>query len=61
MNPSSCPFCGSADVLAVQGYADITYISCGGCGALVSFRPALKGDKAIRKYNTRAHKESRNG
>lgn len=52
-NAMLCPFCGGA-VSLHQGHADITYIGCDdGCGAVVSFRPHLKGTAAIEKWNTR--------
>jgi tRNA(Arg) A34 adenosine deaminase TadA len=50
---SPCPFCRGA-VTMHQGHADITYFCCDdGCGAVVSFRPNLKGSPAIAKWNTR--------
>ena len=48
-----CPFCGGA-VDKHDGHADITYVGCNnGCGAVVSFRPHLKGGKTVAAWNTR--------
>lgn len=48
-----CPFCGGTPVLH-HGHADITYVLCDACGAVVSFRPNLKGQDAVRAWNRRA-------
>jgi transcription elongation factor Elf1 len=48
-----CPFCGHVPYLD-HGPNDITYIICDGCGAIVSFRPKLKGSAALEAYAKRA-------
>lgn len=48
----ACPFCGS-DPQLHHGHGDITYILCEKCGAVVSFRPNLKGSSAVAAYNKR--------
>lgn len=48
-----CPFCGGP-VGTHEGHADITYITCDGCGVVASFRPHLKGRKAVEAWNRRA-------
>lgn len=63
----SCPFCGSDSVRAISGHSTMdgevnifTMFLCGlddgtgGCGAVVSFRPSLKDEAAIRQYSRRA-------
>lgn len=51
-----CPFCGG-ECETHDGHADITYITCEGCGMVLSFRPYLKGGKAREAFNRR-HPES---
>lgn len=50
--PKECPFCGESPILH-QGYGDITYFLCDSCGSISSFRPNLKGEEAIKKWNER--------
>ena len=48
----ACPFCG-ADPHLHHGHGDITFVLCDSCGAVVSFRPNIKGSAAIGAYNRR--------
>jgi len=55
----ACPFCGGT-VFIHTGINKIIFITCGqrddgsdGCGAFVSFRPEVRGNKAIEKWNKR--------
>ncbi len=49
-----CPFCDRTPRLHHgSAGADITYVLCDGCGAVVSFRPHLKGESTILAWNTR--------
>ena len=54
-----CPFCGGV-VFLHHGHNDLAFITCGqrhdgsdGCGAVVSFRPNLKGNAAAEAWNKR--------
>lgn len=55
-----CPFCAGR-VFLHHAQDGIAYITCGqyddgrdGCGAVVSFRPRLQGNDAIKAWNRRA-------
>ena len=51
-----CPFCGGVvEMHHPKGgaYNDITYLLCDSCGAVCSFRPNLKGSKAMAAWNCR--------
>jgi Lar family restriction alleviation protein len=50
-----CPFCGSGEAYLHHGHADITYVCCDVCGAIVSFRPNLKGGAARDAWNRRSY------
>lgn len=54
-----CPFCGGK-VFIHTGYQNLSFITCGqrddgsdGCGAVVSFRPDLRGNAARNAWNKR--------
>lgn len=55
-----CPFCGGV-VHLHTGHAGMTFFTCGqrdngsdGCGAVVSFRPDLRGNAARTAWRKRA-------
>lgn len=61
----NCPFCGGK-IHHHQGYQEISYFLCGlegpengACGAIISFRPNLRGEAAIQKYQTRNQEKPR--